>query len=118
MRLNASIGIIFDLKDAVGGAPTATREGACAPQAMKFVALGEGLGKSCGIAKNLYRLVMIESTAANMAEHFADFLVKVERGETIRIRDQGRTVARMAPDCDFMPISTKLQLEPESALDR
>ena len=46
---------------------------------------------------------MIESTAANMAQHFADFLAKVERGETIRIRDQGRMVARMVPDCDFMP---------------
>jgi antitoxin (DNA-binding transcriptional repressor) of toxin-antitoxin stability system len=46
---------------------------------------------------------MIESTAANMAEHFTEFLAKVERGETIRIRDQGRMVARMVPDCDFMP---------------
>ena len=46
---------------------------------------------------------MIESTAANMAQHFAEFLAQVERGETIRIRDQGRMVARMVPDCDFMP---------------
>ena len=46
---------------------------------------------------------MIESTAANMAQHFTEFLAKVERGETIRIRDQGRLVARMVPDCDFMP---------------
>jgi antitoxin (DNA-binding transcriptional repressor) of toxin-antitoxin stability system len=46
---------------------------------------------------------MIESTATNMAEHFTEFLAKVERGETIRIRDQGRMVARMVPDCDFMP---------------
>ena len=84
---------------------------------------------------------MIESTAANMAQHFADFLAKVERGETIRIRDQGRMVARMVPDCDFMPgkeaaalfrghradaqaahaIATalrKLDLESENALDR
>jgi antitoxin (DNA-binding transcriptional repressor) of toxin-antitoxin stability system len=45
---------------------------------------------------------MIESTAANMAQHFAEFLAKVERGETIRISDQGRMVARMVPDCDFM----------------
>jgi antitoxin (DNA-binding transcriptional repressor) of toxin-antitoxin stability system len=51
----------------------------------------------------MYFEAMIESTAANMAEHFADFLAKVERGETIRIRDQGRMVARMVPDCDFMP---------------
>jgi antitoxin (DNA-binding transcriptional repressor) of toxin-antitoxin stability system len=46
---------------------------------------------------------MIESTAANMAQHFTEFLAKVEGGETVRIRDQGRTVARMVPDCDFMP---------------
>jgi antitoxin (DNA-binding transcriptional repressor) of toxin-antitoxin stability system len=46
---------------------------------------------------------MIESTAANMARNFTEFLAKVERGETIRIRDQGRMVARMVPDCDFMP---------------
>lgn len=46
---------------------------------------------------------MIESTAADVAQHFTEFLAKVEHGETIRIRDQGRTVARMALDCDFMP---------------
>ena len=46
---------------------------------------------------------MIESTAANLAQHFTEFLAKVERGETIRIRDQGRMVARMVPDCDFIP---------------
>ena len=46
---------------------------------------------------------MIESTAANMARHFADFLAKVECGETVRIRDKGRRVARMVPDCDFLP---------------
>ena len=50
----------------------------------------------------MYR-IMIESTAANMAQHFSEFLAKVERGETIRIRDNGRMVARMVPDCDFMP---------------
>ena len=38
-----------------------------------------------------------------MAQHFAELLVQVERGETIRIHKQGRTVARMVPDCDFMP---------------
>ena len=46
---------------------------------------------------------MIESTAANMAENFGEFLAKVEHGETIRIRHRGRMVARMIPDCDFMP---------------
>ncbi len=38
-----------------------------------------------------------------MAQHFTEFLAQVERGETIRIRDNGRMVARMVPDCDFMP---------------
>jgi antitoxin (DNA-binding transcriptional repressor) of toxin-antitoxin stability system len=51
----------------------------------------------------MYYEAMIESTAAIMAQHFTEFLAKVERGETIRIRDQGRMVARMVPDCDFMP---------------
>ncbi|MBA4149307.1 MAG: type II toxin-antitoxin system Phd/YefM family antitoxin [Verrucomicrobia bacterium] len=37
-----------------------------------------------------------------MAQHFSEFLAKVEKGEIIRIRKQGRTVARMVPDCDFM----------------
>lgn len=46
---------------------------------------------------------MIESNAANVAQHFNEFLGKVERGETVRIRDHGRTVARMVPDFDFMP---------------
>ena len=46
---------------------------------------------------------MIESTAANMAQHFTELLAKVQRGETIRIRDQGRMVARLVPDCEFMP---------------
>ena len=83
---------------------------------------------------------MIESSAAHMAQHFAEFLAKVERGETIRISDRGRMVARMVPDCDFMPGPqaaalfmghradgeaanaiagelTKLALEAENALD-
>ena len=38
-----------------------------------------------------------------MTQHFSEFLAKVEHGEIIRIRKQGRTVARMVPDCDFMP---------------
>jgi antitoxin (DNA-binding transcriptional repressor) of toxin-antitoxin stability system len=46
---------------------------------------------------------VIESTAADMARHFTDFLAKVERGETVRIRDDGRLVARIVPDCDFVP---------------
>jgi antitoxin (DNA-binding transcriptional repressor) of toxin-antitoxin stability system len=96
--------------------------------------------ESCRAAKKLYDEIMIESTAANMAKNFTEFLAKVERGEIIRIRDQGRMVARMVPDCDFMPgrqaaelfrghqpdVETanaiaselkKLELESENALD-
>ena len=51
----------------------------------------------------MYCETMIESAAANMARNFTEFLAKVERGETVRISDQGRMVARMVPDCDFMP---------------
>jgi antitoxin (DNA-binding transcriptional repressor) of toxin-antitoxin stability system len=46
---------------------------------------------------------MIESTAANMARNFTEYLDKVMQGETIRIRSEGRTLARLIPDCDFMP---------------
>jgi hypothetical protein len=42
VRLNASIGISYDLGEAVGEAPTATRGGACAPRATQFVELGSG----------------------------------------------------------------------------
>ncbi len=53
---------------------------------------------------------MIESTAANMARNFTEFLDKVAHGETIRIRSEGRTLARMIPDCDFMPGPQAAQL--------
>ena len=59
--------------------------------------------QSCRLCESTYRGGVIESTAANMAQHFAELLVQVERGETIRIHKQGRTVARMVPDFDFMP---------------
>jgi antitoxin (DNA-binding transcriptional repressor) of toxin-antitoxin stability system len=54
-------------------------------------------------SKNMYGQTMIEATAAHNARHFTESLAEVERGETIRIRDQGRMVARMVLDCDFMP---------------
>jgi prevent-host-death family protein len=53
---------------------------------------------------------MIEATAANLAENFPEFLAKVERGETIRISNRGRLVARIVPDCDFTPESQAAQL--------
>jgi prevent-host-death family protein len=53
---------------------------------------------------------MIESTAANMARHFTELLDKVAHGETIRISSEGRTLARMIPDCDFMPGPQAAQL--------
>ncbi|MBI5386370.1 MAG: hypothetical protein HZA90_17000 [Verrucomicrobia bacterium] len=46
---------------------------------------------------------MQQATATAAAENFLHYLDLVEHGQTIQIRKQGRTVARMVPDCDFMP---------------
>jgi antitoxin (DNA-binding transcriptional repressor) of toxin-antitoxin stability system len=45
---------------------------------------------------------MIEATATAMAKQFHDYLVRVEHGETVRVRKDGRAVARLVPDCEFM----------------
>jgi len=37
-----------------------------------------------------------------MARKFSEFLGKVERGCTIEVLKDGRAVARLVPDCDFM----------------
>jgi antitoxin (DNA-binding transcriptional repressor) of toxin-antitoxin stability system len=58
----------------------------------------------------MYCSDMIESNAASIAQNFTKYLEKVASGETIRIRDQGRFVARMMPDCDFMPGKQAAQL--------
>ena len=46
---------------------------------------------------------VIDSTAANVAARFKDFLTKVEMGEVVRIHDNGRPVARLIRDTEFMP---------------
>jgi len=46
---------------------------------------------------------VIDSTAANVAARFNDFLAKVQMGEVIRILDHGRPVARLVRDAEFIP---------------
>jgi antitoxin (DNA-binding transcriptional repressor) of toxin-antitoxin stability system len=46
---------------------------------------------------------MQQATATAAAENFLHYLALVEHGQTVQIRKQGRTVARMVPDCEFMP---------------
>jgi antitoxin (DNA-binding transcriptional repressor) of toxin-antitoxin stability system len=38
-----------------------------------------------------------------MSKHFPELLAKVKGGETVRIKESGQMVARLIPDCDFMP---------------
>jgi antitoxin (DNA-binding transcriptional repressor) of toxin-antitoxin stability system len=45
---------------------------------------------------------MQQTTAAAAAKNFLHYLDLVEHGQTVRIRNHGRVVARMVPDCDFM----------------
>jgi len=46
---------------------------------------------------------MQQATATAAAGNFLHYLDLVEHGQTVQIRKHGRTVARMVPDCDFMP---------------
>jgi antitoxin (DNA-binding transcriptional repressor) of toxin-antitoxin stability system len=46
---------------------------------------------------------VIDSTAANVAARFKDFLAKVELGEVVRVHENGHPVARLIRDADFMP---------------
>jgi antitoxin (DNA-binding transcriptional repressor) of toxin-antitoxin stability system len=50
-----------------------------------------------------YSGIVIDSTAANVAARFKDFLAKVQMGEVIRIHDEGRPVVRLTRDAEFMP---------------
>lgn len=45
---------------------------------------------------------MIEANASTMAKEFHEFLDRVEHGETVRIRKDGRAVARLVPDYEFI----------------
>jgi antitoxin (DNA-binding transcriptional repressor) of toxin-antitoxin stability system len=53
---------------------------------------------------------VIDSTAANVAARFQDFLAKVESGEVIRIHENGHPVARLIRDIEFMPGHAAAQL--------
>lgn len=46
---------------------------------------------------------MQQATATAAAENFLHYLDLVEHGQVVQIRNRGRIVARMVPDCDFMP---------------
>jgi hypothetical protein len=46
---------------------------------------------------------MQQTTATAAAQYFLRYFELVEKGRSIQIRRRGRIVARMAPDCDFMP---------------
>ncbi len=64
---------------------------------------------------------MIESTAEDLARHLPEYLGRVERGETVRIRSGGRLIARVVPDCEFISGARAAELfrnhepDPESA---
>jgi antitoxin (DNA-binding transcriptional repressor) of toxin-antitoxin stability system len=44
-----------------------------------------------------------QATATDAAKEFHRFLGLVEHGQSVQIRKHGRAVARLIPDCDFMP---------------
>lgn len=46
---------------------------------------------------------MQQATATDAAKEFHRFLGLVEHGQSVQIRKHGRAVARLIPDCDFMP---------------
>ena len=37
-----------------------------------------------------------------MAQNFSEFLGEVEHGSSIQVLKNGRAVARLVPDCDFL----------------
>ena len=45
---------------------------------------------------------MIEATATDLVRGVRDYLDRVQRGETVQIRRNGKAIARMIPDSDFM----------------
>jgi antitoxin (DNA-binding transcriptional repressor) of toxin-antitoxin stability system len=45
---------------------------------------------------------MIEATATDLVRAVRDYLDKVQRGETVQIRRNGKAIARLVPDSDFM----------------
>ena len=45
---------------------------------------------------------MIEATATDVARAFSDYLERARAGETVLIRKNGKAVARLVRDSDFM----------------
>ncbi|MCX6926062.1 MAG: type II toxin-antitoxin system Phd/YefM family antitoxin [Verrucomicrobia bacterium] len=45
---------------------------------------------------------MIEATATDLVRSVRDYLDKVQHGETVQIRRNGKAIARLVPDSDFM----------------
>ena len=45
---------------------------------------------------------MIEATATDLVRSVRDYLDKVQRGETVQIRRNGKAIAKLIPDSDFM----------------
>jgi prevent-host-death family protein len=46
---------------------------------------------------------MQKASATTIARNFGEFLGRVEHGRSIQVLKHGRAVARLVPDCDFMP---------------
>lgn len=45
---------------------------------------------------------MIEATATELVRSARDYLDKVQHGETVQIRRNGKAIAKLVPDFDFM----------------
>jgi antitoxin (DNA-binding transcriptional repressor) of toxin-antitoxin stability system len=60
---------------------------------------------------------VVNSTAANVAARFNDFLPKVQLGEVVRIHDNGHPVARLIRDTEFIPGSAAAKLFEKSPAD-
>ena len=50
----------------------------------------------------MYSKDMIEATATDVVRAFREYLDAAQRGETVLIRKNGKAIARLVPDSDFM----------------
>lgn len=53
---------------------------------------------------------MRQASATSVAENFSEFLGEVEHGQSIQVLKNGRAVARLVPDCDFLPGRSAAQI--------
>ena len=60
---------------------------------------------------------MQKASATSIARNFGEFLGKVEHGRSIQVLKHGRTVARIVPDCDFVPGARAADLFRDHAAD-